>query len=103
MPTRTLAILSIASLAITSPALAAGLKTDQITIDRDLLVTPAGVETVYAALKATAESVCDASKRPISLRAFSQSRNCIETTLDKAVADVAHPELTAWHERQRQD
>ncbi len=97
MSIRTLSILSAAGLALALPAAAASVQVEPVKIDFDKLETPNGVETTYETLKTTAETVCGARELPVNLGTFVRSRDCVTTALNKAVSDVDHPNLTAYH------
>lgn len=97
MSIRTLSVLSAIGLAIALPASAAGVQAEPVKIDWDKLETPAGVEATYETLKTSAQSVCETREWPINLGNFARSRNCVTEALDRAIADVDHPSLTAHH------
>lgn len=98
MSIRTLSILSAIGLAVALPASAAGVQTEKLEVDHATLETERGLESTYEALKASAESVCDASDLPLSLERFVRSDDCVSEALDKAVGDINHPSLSALHD-----
>jgi len=84
----------------TLPARAAGPAVEQSTAVRydDLdLDKAAGVEALYARLRAAAEKVCDARFLPGTLVVAPAWRTCMAGALDQAVAAVDQPALTSYH------
>ena len=65
---------------------------DDLDLDK-----PAGVETLYARLRAAAEKVCDARFLPGTLVVAPAWRTCMTGALEQAVAAVDQPALTAYH------
>jgi UrcA family protein len=61
------------------------------------LDSAAGIAQVYARLKAAAEKVCDTGYRPQPLYLAYGWRSCVTAALDRGVAAVDRPALTAYH------
>jgi UrcA family protein len=57
----------------------------------------AGVKALYQRIKAAAESVCSPLRRTRSLTMEPGWRDCLNTAVANAVADIDHPRLTELH------
>ncbi len=60
------------------------------------LNTPAGVEALYARLRAAAKAVCNVDERKPLTEAMA-AKNCYHQTLSAAVDEAKLPTLTALH------
>lgn len=59
---------------------------------------PAGVAILYARIQAAAAQVCGDAQRVGSRIVSTAWRACVATAVDRAVAQVDRPALTAYHE-----
>ena len=83
----------------TRPAAAGGTVEDSIAVrysDLDL-DDPAGIAQLYARLQSAASKVCDTGYRAQVLFLAHGSRACVTAALERGVAAVDRPALTAYH------
>jgi UrcA family protein len=71
----------------------------QVTVSyADLdLSKPAGAQTLYKRIKSAASRVCGAGGRYTHLEGRKAWRNCYDTAIANAVAQIDRPTLTALH------
>ncbi len=94
--------LATLALTISGTALAGEPATDAASIRVDYsdlnLQTRAGAETLHERLRAAARSVCpDTSSR--DLRTALAGRQCVANAVNRAVAEVAQPQLALVHSK----
>jgi UrcA family protein len=65
------------------------------------LAGPEGAAKLYRRIRAAAALVCGPRASPGSLSESPAYRKCFNTAVDRGVAQVHQPALTAWHEQQR--
>ena len=88
-------------LTATLPAAAA----DGVFIDNSIEVrygdldldSAAGIERLYSRLKTAAEKVCDTGYKPQPLYLSYGWRSCVTAALERGIAAVDRPALTAYH------
>ncbi len=67
-----------------------------LTYARAELVTPAGAQAVYTRIESLAEHVCAEENRN-AVMAANATRICIADTVERAVVQIAAPQLTQIH------
>jgi|HubBroStandDraft_1064217.scaffolds.fasta_scaffold431750_1 UrcA family protein len=65
------------------------------------LAGPEGAATLYRRIRTAASLVCGPRASPGSLFESPSYRKCFNAAVDRGVAQVHRPALTAWHEQQR--
>lgn len=76
------------------------IETQDLKINYEALETAEGVAATYDEIKQAAKEVCAPSSFTRSLSEFAMSKRCVSAAMDKAVTDVDHPSLTAYHKAQ---
>ena len=96
------ALLATAALAAPAQAGTPGLVTHTVKVEySDLnLESPKGVERLYARLRSAAKKVCGESDVR-HLQGNRLQRDCMQQTMDRAVAQVGHAALAAEHAQRR--
>lgn len=70
--------------------------TQDVTIDRAALATPAGAAAAYDQLREAARAVCVADNAP-GIWSEYRVRVCTADTMDRAIADLDAPQLVQLH------
>jgi len=97
-----LGALTCGSLGVAAETVESGVNIANVTVryaDLDLN-TPAGVEELYARLRAASRSVCNVDERR-SLAEAMAAKNCYRQVLGAAVDDAKLPTLAALHRTER--
>ena len=95
----TVAVVAFSVPAISSADELKGRSEKVVFSDLDV-VKEQGAEALYRRLQAASKRVCgvDSLRNAGSLRVIKAQRDCYQDALDKAVARIANPTLTAIHE-----
>ncbi|WP_411288269.1 UrcA family protein [Phenylobacterium sp.] len=100
---KTIILLSVVAAALAAPALADGRRdqpTQQSVPTRGYDFTDAGdIRILHDRLRRAARSLCD-SRMPRQLGARMSDRACARESLDRAVAALGQPLMTAYHDGQ---
>jgi UrcA family protein len=62
---------------------------------------PEGAAQLYQRIRSAAAQVCGPRTSPGSLWASPSFKKCFNAAVDRGVAEVHRPALTAWHQQQR--